>query len=60
MWYNRISEYLIKEGYNNYIIYPCGFIKKSESESEFAIFTVYVDNMNLIGTLKTFLKMLNI
>ena len=46
MWYNRLSEYLIKEGYINNPICPCVFIKKSESE--FAIITVYVDYMNLI------------
>ena len=30
MWYNRISEYLLKEGYVNNPICPCIFIKKSE------------------------------
>jgi len=27
MWYNRLSEYLIKEGYTNDSICPCIFIK---------------------------------
>ena len=54
MWYNRLSEYLIKEGYINNHICPCVFIKKSESG--FAIIAVYVDDMNLIGTLGELLK----
>ena len=29
MWYNRLSEYLIKDGYINNHICPCVFIKKS-------------------------------
>ncbi|BBH05089.1 Disease resistance protein CC-NBS-LRR class family [Prunus dulcis] len=48
MWYNRLSKYLLKEGYTNDPICPCVFIKKSESG--FAIVAVYVDDMNLIGT----------
>ena len=48
MWYQRLSEYLIKERYKNDPICPCGFIKKSETE--FAIVAVYVDDINLIGT----------
>ena len=48
MWYNHLSEYLLKEGFENNSICPCVFIKKSESK--FAIFAVYVDNLNLVGT----------
>ena len=48
MWYNRLSEYLIKEGYINNVICPCVFIKKSHSG--FVIVALYVGNMNLIGT----------
>ena len=48
MWYNRLSEYLLKEGYANNPICPCIFIKKSKTG--FAIITVYVDDLNLIGT----------
>ena len=48
MWYNRLSEYLIKDGYINNPICPCVFIKKSELG--FAIFAVYVDDINLFGT----------
>ena len=29
MWYNRLSEYLLKEEYVNNPICPCIFIKKS-------------------------------
>uniref|UniRef100_A0A2N9FK49 Reverse transcriptase Ty1/copia-type domain-containing protein n=1 Tax=Fagus sylvatica TaxID=28930 RepID=A0A2N9FK49_FAGSY len=48
MWYNRLSEYLLKEGFENNPICPCVFIKKSESG--FAIVAVYVDDLNLVGT----------
>ncbi|XP_059291968.1 secreted RxLR effector protein 161-like [Lycium ferocissimum] len=48
MWYNRLSEYLINEGYINDAICPCVFIKKTKSE--FVILVVYVDDINLIGT----------
>ena len=48
MWYNRLSEYLLKEGYMNNPIYPCIFIKKSEIK--FAIIAVYVDDLNLVRT----------
>ena len=48
MWYNHLSEYLLKEGYANNPICPCIFIKKSKIR--FAIIAVYVDDLNLIGT----------
>ena len=48
MWCQRLSEYLIKERYNNDPIYPCVFINKSETG--FVIVAVYVDDINLIGT----------
>ena len=48
MWYNRLSEYLLKEGYVNNPICPCIFIKKSETG--FAIIAVYVNDLNLVGT----------
>ena len=48
MWYNRLSEYLLKEGYVNNPICLCVFIKKSETG--FAIIAVYVDDLNLVGT----------
>ena len=50
MWYNRLSKYLLKEGYVNNPICPCIFIKKSKIE--FAIIAMYVDDLNLIGTLE--------
>ena len=54
MWYNRLSEYLLKEGYVNNSICPCVFIKKSETG--FAIIAVYVDDLNLVGTLEELTK----
>ena len=48
MWYNCLSKYLLKEGYVNNSIYPCIFIKKSETG--FAIIAVYVDDLNLVET----------
>ena len=30
MWYNRLSEYFLKEGFENNPICPCFFIKRSE------------------------------
>ena len=50
IWYNRLNEYLLKEGYANNPICPCIFIKKLETE--FAIIAVYVDDLNLIKTLE--------
>jgi len=54
MWYNRLSEYLLKEGYVNNPICPCVFIKKTISR--FIIFAVYVDGLNIIGTNKEVLE----
>ena len=48
MWYNRLSEYLIKKGYINDVICPCIFIKKTTLG--FVILAIYVDDINLIGT----------
>ena len=48
MWYNRLSEYLLKEGYVNDVICPYIFIKKSKSG--FVVIAVYVDDLNIIGT----------
>jgi len=47
MWYNRLSEYLLKEGYINDVICPCIFIKKMASK--FVILAVYIDDINLVG-----------
>ena len=57
MWYNHLSEYLLKEGFENNPICPCVFIKKSESG--FAIVAVYVDDLNLVGTLEELTKIAN-
>ena len=54
MWYNRLSEYLLKEGYANNPIWQCIFIKKSETG--FAIIVMYVDDLNLIGTLEELIR----
>ncbi|KAL0355515.1 UNVERIFIED_CONTAM: Retrovirus-related Pol polyprotein from transposon TNT 1-94 [Sesamum radiatum] len=48
MWYNRLSEYLIKKGFCHNPISPCLFIKKTESR--FVIIVVYVDDLNIIGS----------
>ena len=50
MWYNRLNKYLLKEWYANNRIYPCIFIKKSKTG--FTIIAMYVDDLNLIGTLE--------
>ncbi|PRQ53193.1 putative RNA-directed DNA polymerase [Rosa chinensis] len=50
MWYNRLSDYLIGKGYVNNELCPCVFIKRTSSG--FSIVAVYVDDMNIIGTLK--------
>ena len=54
MWYNRLSEYLLKEGYVNNPICPCVFIKKTISG--FIIIVVHVDDLNIIGTHKEVLE----
>jgi hypothetical protein len=54
IWYNRLSEYLLKERFENNPICPCVFIKKSESG--FAIIAIYVDDLKLVGTLEELIK----
>jgi hypothetical protein len=54
MWYNRFSEYLLKEGFENNPICPCVFIKKLKYG--FAIIAVYVDDLNLVGTPEELIK----
>ena len=54
MCYNHLSEYLLKKGYVNNPICPCIFIKKSKTE--FVIIIVYVDDLNLIGTLEELIR----
>ena len=57
MWYNRLSQYLLKEGYVNNSICPCVFIKKTENG--LTIIAVYVDDLNLIGTPEELIKTAN-
>jgi hypothetical protein len=48
MWFNRLSNFLLKTGYTNNDDCPCVFIKKSSDG--FCIISVYVDDLNIIGT----------
>ena len=48
MWYNCLSEYLLKERYVNNLICLYIFIRKSKIS--FFIVAVYVAGLNLIGT----------
>ena len=48
MWYNCLSEYLMKAGFKNNQISSCVFIKRSQIG--FVIIAMYVDDLNLIGT----------
>ena len=57
MWYNRLSEYLLKERYVNNPICPCIFIKKSEIG--FEIIVVYGDDLNLVRTLEELTRTTN-
>ena len=57
MWYNRLSQYLLKEEYVNNLICPCVFIKKTKNG--LTIITVYVDDLNLIGTPEELIKTTN-
>ena len=57
MWYNCLSQYLLKEGYVNNSNCPCVFIKKIENG--FAIIAVYVDDLNLIRTPEELIKTTN-
>ena len=56
-WYHPLSEYLLKEGYKNDPICPCVFIKKSEKG--YMIIGIYVDDLNIIGTLEELLNTVN-
>ena len=55
--YNRLSQYLLKEGYGNDPICPCVFIKKIAVG--FTILAVYVDDLNLIGTPEELINTIN-
>jgi hypothetical protein len=51
MWYNRLSEFLLKKGYVNNEDCPCVFIRKFQNG--FCIILVYVDGLILLATLRT-------
>nr|KYP72381.1 Retrovirus-related Pol polyprotein from transposon TNT 1-94 [Cajanus cajan] len=57
IWYNRLNEYLLQEGYKNDPICPCIFIKRSKNG--FSIIVVYVDDINIIGTLEELSKVID-
>jgi hypothetical protein len=48
MWYNRVKEFLLNNGYSNNDDYPCVFIHKISTR--FYIISVYVDDLNIIDT----------
>jgi hypothetical protein len=47
-WYNRLKEYLLNKGYSKNDDCPCVFIRRSSTL--FRIISVYVDDLNIIGT----------
>ena len=57
MWYNNLNEYLLKEGYKSDLIWSCIFMKRSRNE--LAIISIYVDDLNIIGTLEKLPKIVN-
>ena len=57
MWYNRLSQYLLKEGYVNNSICQFVFIKKTKNG--LTIIAVYVDDLNLIRTPEELIKTTN-
>ena len=58
MWYNRLSDYLTSKGYKNNTICPCVFIKRTTSG--YVIIAVYVDDLNIIGTNKEILEVIDL
>jgi hypothetical protein len=50
MWYNRLKEFLLNNGYLNSDDCPCVFIRKSNTG--FCIMSIYVDDLNIIGHTK--------
>ena len=54
MWYNRLSDFLCEKGYTNNEDCPCIFIQRSHDR--FCIISVYVDDLNIIGTLEDIKK----
>ncbi|KAI3506492.1 hypothetical protein L1887_28853 [Cichorium endivia] len=58
MWYNRLSDYLTSKGYKNNAICPCVFTKKTTAG--YVIIAVYVDDLNIIGTNKEILEVIEL
>lgn len=48
MWYQRLSNFLLSKGFVTNDIAPCLFIKRVDKE--FVLISVYVDDLNIIGT----------
>ena len=48
MWYNRLSDFLHQKGYTSNEDCPCVFIW--QSQDGFYIISVYVDDLDIIGT----------
>jgi hypothetical protein len=48
MWYNRLKKFLLHKGYSNNDDCPYIFIRKSSTG--FCILSVYVHDLNIIGT----------
>jgi hypothetical protein len=48
MWYERLKYILIDQGFKNYEVCPCIFIKRTDKE--LVIVAVYVDDLNIVGT----------
>ena len=57
MWYNWLNEYLLKKGYKIDPICPYIFMKRSGNE--FAIISVYVNDINIIETPEELNKAIN-
>ena len=47
MWYNRLTDFLLKKRYVNDTDSPCVFIR--QSQKGFCIISIYVDDLNIIG-----------
>jgi hypothetical protein len=48
MWYNQLMEFLLNKNYSNNDDCPYVFIRKSSTK--FCIISVYVNDLNIIGT----------
>lgn len=48
VWYETLTKHLIKLGFTNLRMSPCVFVRRSGND--IAIITIYVDDLNIIGT----------